>query len=181
MLFYNFRTYSFSKPASQPTHPFLSLFQGLQLIQFHLSTNRVASCRRCIPNRAHNHCLFIYRLRAFLPILTVNTPVRLPAYRPTSLPTYQPANLPANAPDVFCLGIPNPAHGLTPHPGVTGPCVECCLLAYLCRLWIVVRWPEFRPGRTRHAQIFFILGLRAFSRPAYQPTHLLLFQDLQLL
>ena len=113
MLFYNFRTYSFSKPASQPTHPFLSLFQGLQLIQFHLSTNRVASCRRCIPNRAHNHCLFIYRLRAsILPILSVNTPVSLPAYRPASLP--------ANAPDVFCLGIPNPAHGLTPQPGVTG-------------------------------------------------------------
>ena len=86
---------------------------------------------------------------------------------------YQPTSLPAIAPAVFCLGIPNPAHGLTPHPGVTGPCVECGLLAYLCRLWIVVRWPEFRPGRTRHAQIFSILGLRAFSGPAYQPTHLL--------
>ena len=94
--------------------------------------------------------------------LTASVPDSLPACYPTS-----------QCIRFFCLGIPIPARGLTPHPGVTGPCVECCLLAYLCRLWIVVRWPEFRPGRTRHAQIFFILGLRAFFRPAYQPAHLL--------
>ena len=89
LFFYHFRTtYSFSKPASQPTHPFLSLLQGIQLIQFHLSTNRLDSCRRCIPNRAQNHCLFIYRLRASF----FAYPIGQHTCQTTSLPDCQPTS-----------------------------------------------------------------------------------------
>ena len=80
-------TASLSQPTSQHTCSFHS-FRTYSFSSFNPSTNRLASCRRCIPSTAHNHCLFIHlpTSNIFLPILTVN--IR----QPTSLSAYQPTH-----------------------------------------------------------------------------------------